>query len=102
MAVQRTAKPHDNGVDVYTLENPPPEKSKEKFRTICEIHRELHYYISEGVDANQEKLLSLVSEAFDCGVRMNEKLVEYCRNSKNRRGWKKDVYQKNEVLGKKD
>lgn len=53
------------------------------FRTICEVHREMHdLVIEQGCD---EKLIRLLEEAFDMAKKMNRKLRQYKFNYDD--GW---------------
>lgn len=61
-------------------------------RTICEMHRQMAYTITE-LDLSEEdkiKLLDQLDEAYDAGKRMGLKLKEYYQQTKKR--WYEDFY----------
>lgn len=68
-----------------------------KFRTICSIHNEMLLRLKELEDSEQkEELIRLLEEAFDCGIRMNNKLVEYAQQfgKHGAAEWKDQVFKK--------
>lgn len=62
-----------------------PEKSNGQFRTICDVHRELHRLLAGNTDAQ-----ALVEEAYDLGKRMAHRLREYSK--KNGSDFARDAY----------
>jgi len=60
-------------------------KAKGRFRTICQVHKELYDVIKDN-----PKAVELLEEAYDCGVRMNNKLYEYAEKK-----WKKETLERN-------
>ncbi len=63
-----------------------------KFRTICEVHREIYDIL---LDANIDsgKIIDLLEEAYDMGKKMNNKLVQY------KKGYDEGWWQKNKNFG---
>lgn len=74
-----------------------PTETEGRFRTICNIHRDLREHIQncELPASEKEKVLALITEAYDCGVRMNDALSRY-RWVSDKKSWKKRVYKKKE------
>lgn len=70
--------------DLYTY---VPKQTKHRY--ICHAHKDLYDLLiaalPEGND--KEKAIELLEEAFDYGIRMNNKLKEYAGKE-----WKKYVY----------
>jgi hypothetical protein len=57
------------------MNHPVAKAYVDDFRTICEVHREMHdLVIEKGYD---EKLIRLLEEAFDMAKKMNRKLRQY-------------------------
>lgn len=68
-----------------------------KFRTICEVHRELYEKII-GSNLNKEeknKMVNLLEEAYEMGKKMNNKLRQYKFNYDD--AW----WEKNKTYGEK-
>jgi len=70
-----------------------------KFRTICSVHNEMFLHLKNLEDGpEKKKLITLLEEAFDCGIRMNNKLVEYARErDEGIQSWKSQVYSPNKT-----
>jgi len=81
-----------------------------KFRSICEVHREIHdlVYESGTTDAIKEILLDRVEEAYNMAKRMNNKLVEYkynitateCHTNDHVRHNREEIYEYRRERGK--
>jgi hypothetical protein len=56
-------------------------------RFICEIHRDM-YEVLQHKKVNREKLLKLLFEAYDSGVKMSKKLHEYAGKE-----WIPDIFE---------
>lgn len=61
-------------------------RAKSNFRTICKIHKELYELIKDRPEA-----VRLLEEAYDCGIRMNNKLYEYAEKQ-----WKKEILERDD------
>lgn len=60
-----------------------------KFRSICSIHQEMYHILKEHNELeDQQELLDLLEEAFNCGIKMDRKLTEYAQK------WKTNVYKR--------
>jgi hypothetical protein len=53
-----------------------------KKRTICQVHRELYHIIKNSEVSDKDYILGLISEVYNYGKRMNDKLVEYSEKYK--------------------
>ena len=83
-------------------EHPPISvmaETPDKFRTICQVHREAWALLESAEDIDPElkrQLQSMLEEAYNMGTRMNIKLREYrdlsTARGKRFKSWKKYVY----------
>ena len=58
-----------------------------KFRSICEVHREIYEALVDG--KNQEDIVKLLEEVYVMGKKMDAKLQQYKNN------WDNDWWEKN-------
>lgn len=68
---------------------------KGKFRTICQIHREVYALLhGEGQTfKNKDKMDSLLREAYEAGISMDRKLTEYAGKPQE---WKRKTFKINQ------
>lgn len=64
-----------------------------KFRTICFIHRLIYDGILNETKTKEE-ILELLEEAFSCGLRMNNKLLEYSKTAKKKKKLKEELFER--------
>jgi hypothetical protein len=60
--------------------------SKNRRRTICQCHREIHYNLTQK-DPDIERCIELLEEAYEYGIKMSRKLHEYAGKE-----WIPDVF----------
>lgn len=70
-----------------------PNYENARFRTICAVHREMYQCIVSTFpdDVYRQIVLEKLGEAYDMGVRMNDRLKKYSEGS-----WKGQVFELND------
>lgn len=67
------------------------DPTKGKWISICSLHQQMLQIIKTLPDDGTRRILiDLLSQAFDCGVKMDKKLSEY----KKAKEWKPETYKK--------